>query len=127
MISTDFCNLQSRFGLHFCTVAAQAGDDPQENYVSFQFKGGAADLMRRVRRARLVAELLEERGFRVEVREDALFARLEGLDRKDTLDRVAVLGYVVIHTRQLDMAMGNEAVIGPLREKMEKDIAGLSG
>ncbi|MCM0755352.1 PEP-utilizing enzyme [Desulfovibrio aminophilus] len=127
MISKEFCNLQSRFGFHFCTVEAQAGDDPQENYVSFQFKGGAADLPRRRSRALLVAGLLEERDFRVEVREDALFARLEGLDQAATLDRVAVLGYVVIHTRQLDMAMGNEAVIGPLREKMEKDIAGLSG
>jgi pyruvate,water dikinase len=126
MISKDFCNLQSRFGFHFCTVEAQAGDDPQENYVSFQFKGGAADLMRRVRRARLVAELLEERGFRVEVREDALFARLEGLDRKDTLDRVAVLGYVVIHTRQLDMAMANDGLIASLRDKMDKDLDGLS-
>ena len=125
MISKEFCNLQSRFGFHFCTVEAQAGDDPQENYVSFQFKGGAADLSRRVRRARLVAELLEERDFRVEVREDALFARLEGFDKTATLDRVAVLGYVVIHTRQLDMAMANDGLIAQLRDKMDKDLARL--
>ena len=125
MISKDFCNLQSRFGFHFCTVEAQAGDDPQENYVSFQFKGGAADLSRRVRRARLVAELLEERDFRVEVREDALFARLEGFDKAATLDRVAVLGYVVIHTRQLDMAMANDGLIAQLRDKMDKDLSQL--
>ena len=125
MVSKDFCNLQSRFGFHFCTVEAQAGDDAQENYVSFQFKGGAADLMRRVRRARLVAELLEERDFRVEVREDALFARLEGFDKAATLDRVAVLGYVVIHTRQLDMAMANDGLIAQHRDKMDKDLNGL--
>jgi len=75
-----------------------------------------------VRRARLVAELLEERDFRVEVREDALFARLEGFDKAATLDRVAVLGYVVIHTRQLDMAMANDGLIASLRDKMDKDI-----
>lgn len=111
MISKHFCNLQSRFGYHFTSVEALAGPRPRENYIRFQFKGGAADHHRKVRRARFVGEILEEFGFQTKVREDAMFARLDDCDQDFIEDRLELLGHILIHTRQLDMIMNREDVV----------------
>jgi pyruvate,water dikinase len=122
MISKNFCSLNSRFGFHFLTVETLVGERPSENYVSFQFKGGAADYPRRVKRAIFVGGLLEVFGFRTEVKEDAVFARLEGYDEEFMMQRLRVLGYLLMHTRQLDMIMANDASLQQIREKMCKDL-----
>lgn len=126
MISSTFMNLQARFGYHFCTVETQAGPNAHENYVSFQFKGGAASLDRRVARAVMVGDLLEGCGFRVDVKEDALFAVAESRDARESLAHTAVLGYLVVHTRQIDMIMHNKPYVAALREKFLRDIAPLA-
>ncbi len=126
MISRDFCNLTSRLGFHFSTVEALVGDQAFENYIRFAFKGGAADYPRRVLRARFVTEILERYDFKVDVKEDALFARLEGENKEYLLSRLRVLGYVTIHTRQLDMIMLNEADVQYYAEKISRDLEKLS-
>lgn len=111
MISKHFCNLQSRFGYHFTSVEALAGPRPRENYIRFQFKGGAADHQRKVRRAKFVGEILDEFNFRTRVREDALFARLDDCDQEFIENHLEILGHILIHTRQLDMIMNREDVV----------------
>lgn len=123
LISSTFMNLQARFGYHFCTVESQAGGNSHENYVSFQFKGGAASLDRRKLRAQMVGKLLEEYGFRVDIKEDALFATAEGYDAEQSLRRTVLLGYLVIHTRQVDMIMHNTAAAQALEHKLNADMA----
>lgn len=111
MISRQFCNLQSRFGYHFTSVEALAGPRPRENYIRFQFKGGAADYHRRERRTRFVGELLDEFGFQTRTREDALFARIDDCEQNFVEKRLEILGHLLIHTRQLDMIMSNEDAV----------------
>ena len=123
MVSRSFCSLQSRFGFHFSTVEALVGERAAENYASFQFKGGAANLQRRLQRVALVADILREHAFTVETVEDSLRARLEGLDEPAMCDKLKILGFLIIHTRQLDMVMANEASSAECREKLRTGIA----
>lgn len=126
MISRNYCSLNSRFGFHFSGVETLVGERAQENYISFQFKGGAADFPRRVARAAFVADILRTRGFMAEVKEDAVFARLDGGDEAFMCNRLRLLGYLIIHTRQLDMVMANAAAFHRQREKILRDLESLS-
>jgi pyruvate,water dikinase len=126
MISRNFCSLQSRFGFHFSTVETLASERGLENYISFQFMGGAADYQRRHTRAVFIGSILEEQDFRVEVRGDALFARLEGHEEEVVKEKLKVLGYLIIHTRQLDMIMADGTSINSCRERIVNDLKALS-
>jgi pyruvate,water dikinase len=127
MVSKHFCSLQSRFGFHFSTVETLVGERSQENYISFSFKGGAANFERRRTRAILVSEVLEEWDFRTELREDAVFARVEGYEQAFMEDRLKVLGYLAMHTRQIDMVMADPAQVAKYAEKIRKDIDKILG
>ncbi|MFA4909720.1 MAG: PEP/pyruvate-binding domain-containing protein [Desulfobacteria bacterium] len=122
MISKNFCSLHSRFGFHFSIVEALVSERAIENYISFQFKGGAADYQRKVRRAFFVGRILEEFGFRIEVKEDALFSRVEGVEEGFMKERLRIIGYLIIHTRQLDMIMLDDASISSQKEKIMNDL-----
>jgi len=122
MISKDYCCLNSRLGAHFSIIEALVSERRRENYVSFQFKGGAADHARRIKRVMFVREILEEYGFRVEVNEDHMTARLEGRDLEFMKNRLRILGYLTLHTRQLDMVMAREGLVSYYRDKIHKDI-----
>ncbi|WP_462324101.1 PEP/pyruvate-binding domain-containing protein [Desulfoplanes sp.] len=127
MISKHFCNLQSRFGYHFTSIEGLVGERVRENYLRFQFKGGAADYQRKVRRAEFIGEILENYDFQTRVREDAMFARMDNYEQPFLETRLIVLGYLLMHTRQLDMIMSNENVVARYRKKIVQDIEKILG
>lgn len=125
IISDNYMILQARYGYHFCTVECLAGQDSHENFVSFQFKGGAADRERRRLRARLLADLLESQGFRADVKDDSLFAVAEDFDEQEILQRARLLGYLLIHSRQVDMIMRETQRAEALAKKLAEDMQSL--
>lgn len=127
MISKNFMSLHSRFGFHFSMVETLVGERPPENYLSFSFKGGAADMDRKLARVRFIAELLEESGFVTRVREDMLSSRVEGLEAEDMEQRIKLVGYLIMHTRQLDMIMSDATAVERYRQKMRSDLRNLCG
>lgn len=125
LVSKYFCNLSVRLGYHFALAEAHVGDMLTENYVSFTFKGGAADRHRRGLRVHLLKEILGAYGFRCEQKMDALSARVEKRPSDYLLTRLKILGYLVIHTRQIDMVMEDMDAVERYREKLTTGIDAL--
>ncbi len=125
LISRNFCNMSIRLGYHFALVESHISEMLTENYVSFQFKGGAADDRRRLLRLDLIGEVLSQYDFRVTRKEDTLTARLEKMEAPFLLERLKVLGYLLIHTRQIDMVMEDRAMVAHYRQKINMDLESL--
>jgi len=126
VVSRRFCSLTSRLGFHFATAAAYLGKDARESYVAFQFRGGAACAERRERRVRLISRILQQFGFFTDIEKDDLYARIEGQQEEYLEKCLVVLGHVMTHTRQLDMAMCNDAIVDLYYDEIMKGIASLA-
>jgi pyruvate,water dikinase len=122
IIARDFCAMQSRYGFHFASVEALVPERAADSFIVFRFRGGAADLARRLERVSLVAGLLRERGFVVTTLADGLQARLEGLESARLLEELRVLGFLCMHTRQLDMVMGNPEAVLRARARLREGL-----
>jgi pyruvate, water dikinase len=123
IVSKNFCHLSTRLGFHFSTVESYLGDLTAENYVWFTFKGGAADRQRKEQRGRLIRMVLEHFHFWVQTKGDWLSARLERQEKALLKDRLKVLGYLILHTRQLDMILGDHSRVNWYLEEMLKEIS----
>lgn len=127
MISKHYCCLNSRLGFHFTTLEAYVGTRDSENYISFRFQGGAANQDRRLKRVRLIRDFLTGYGFNVTIKKDHLNARIKGGDADTMTGRLKILGYLSIHTRQLDMVTTNQALVNRYYQKFKYDIESVFG
>lgn len=106
IVAASYCNFSSRIGYHFAAVDAYCTSMQTRNYVSFRFKGGAADDARRARRCALIGAILKRLDFQVDQRRDLVNARIRKYPREAILDRLVQVGRLIVATRQLDMRMG---------------------
>ena len=110
ILTRNYVNFSIRLGYHFSMIEAYAGDSLNDNYIRFFFKGGGAAVDRRLRRVRLIKEILKAMGFRVNVKEDVINAILTKYDQATIEKYLTIMGKLTAYTKQLDMAMFNDAV-----------------
>jgi len=111
IISDKYLNFSSRVGYHYSVLDSYCGKTINKNYITFAFKGGAADDVRRNRRARAIAMILESIGFSVEVTGDRVSARFQKYDSFTIEEKLDLVGRLLQFTRQMDMLMSNEASV----------------
>jgi pyruvate, water dikinase len=111
IISDKYMNYTARVGYHFSIVDSYCGDSQNKNYISFRFHGGAADHVRRSRRASAIAEVLKEHRFSVELKHDLINARLSKGSREETLKQLEMIGSLLQFFRQMDAAMATDDAV----------------
>jgi pyruvate,water dikinase len=110
VISGSYMNFSIRLGYHFSMVEAYAGENINDNYIKFFFTGGGAVADRRLRRVRLIKEIIKKMGFRVSIKNDVINAMLTKYRQPDMENILVVMGRLTAFTKQLDMAMYNDDV-----------------
>jgi pyruvate, water dikinase len=110
VLGREYMILSLRMGYHFTTVEAMCTDLPGNNYIRMQYKGGGAAVSRRARRIALMGEILARMGFRNFGKGDFMDAKVSYDSRQDTADKLRMLGRITMMTKQLDMALSNDAI-----------------
>ncbi|RJP57777.1 MAG: phosphoenolpyruvate synthase [Deltaproteobacteria bacterium] len=114
IISDKYLNFSSRVGYHYSILDSYCSQTPSMNYITFSFKGGAADDIRRNRRVRAIAIILQSLDFTVEVTGDRVDARYQKHEISLIEDKLDMIGRLLQFTRQMDMLMNNEASVEAL-------------
>lgn len=110
ILSGEYMILSLRMGYHFNTIEAMCTDQPSKNYIRMQFKEGGASIDRRVRRIKLIMDILTEMGYEHHTKGDFLDSIVSYESREDTRYKLHQLGRLSMLTKQLDMALSNDAV-----------------
>ncbi len=110
IIASDYMNLSTRLGFHFATIDSYLGT-PEDSYVSLTFYGGGAEVVRRIRRVRFLAKVLQHVEFRVELKDDSLTARVDHLELPVLEEKLDILGRLMMVSKQMDMVMFNDAMV----------------
>jgi pyruvate,water dikinase len=110
VLGQEYMVVSLRMGYHFTTIEALCSAEPSKNFIIMQYKLGGASLDRRMRRLRLITEILSTLGFRNLSEGDALDSRVTYLEQDSALGRLRLLGRLMILTKQLDMALSNDSI-----------------
>jgi pyruvate, water dikinase len=121
LISRNYMNFSIRLGYHFSLVEAYAGENINDNYIRFFFKGGGAALDRRLRRVELIKHILRQMDFRVTVKEDVINAVISGYGQGYIEEKLEIMGKLTAYTKQLDMTLYNDSVASMFKDQFTKE------
>ncbi len=111
VISDEYLNFNTRLGYHFAVIDTYCGQVINDNYITFSFKGGAADIARRSRRALLLSQILKRLGFKVETRGDLVRAELKKYAPAMITEKLDMLGRLLGAVRLLDMMLSDDGQV----------------
>jgi pyruvate,water dikinase len=109
ILSADYMNLAAKFGYHFATIDAFISGNIGQNYVSFQFSGGAGSYYGKSLRVAFLGSVLRQLGFQVNLRGDLIDGSITGYDRPSLEDKLDQIGRLLASSRLLDMTLSNPA------------------
>lgn len=121
VISDEYLNFNSRLGYHFAVVDAYCGAKVNDNYITFSFKGGAADIGRRSRRASLIAKILKGLGLKTEIKGDMVRGEIKKYDCELIREKLDIMGRLLGAVRLLDMKLSDEGQIDWYVEQFFKE------
>jgi pyruvate,water dikinase len=111
VLSDSYLNFNSRLGYHFAVLDAYCGSRVNDNYVAFSFKGGAADIGRRSRRALLIANVLKRLGLKIQIKGDMVQGEIKKYDCALMEEKLDMIGRLLGAVRLLDMMLSDEGQI----------------
>jgi pyruvate, water dikinase len=120
VVSEKYLNFSSRLGYHFATLDTYCGQNINNNYITFYFKGGAADIDRRSRRAVLIASILKKMGFAVNQKGDMVKGELKKHNSYMIQEKLDLLGRLMGAVRLLDMVLDDDRKIDWCRDQFFK-------
>jgi pyruvate,water dikinase len=108
VIAGHYLNFNSRLGYHFTTIDSFCGPAVNDNYITFYFKGGAADIGRRSRRALMIAQILKQLHFKVELKGDMVRGEIKKFEEAAIAEKLDLLGRLLGTVRLLDMHLAED-------------------
>ena len=120
IISDKYLNFSSRVGYHYSVLDSYCGPAVNMNYITFSFKGGAADDTRRNRRIRAIGLILRNLDFVVEASGDRVDARFQKYESPLIEEKLDLVGRLLLYTRQMDMLMHSEESVEALADNFLK-------
>ncbi len=116
VVSGEYMNLSIKFGYHFATIDTLWTDNPEENYISLQFGGGAGSYHGRSLRIHFLSEVLQRLGFMLQISGDVLDATLKGYDSTSMEEALDQLGRLLASSRLLDLGIPSQNTVDGMIE-----------
>lgn len=114
LIGTDYLNFSARFGYHFATLDTFCSDEPDHNYLSLQFSGGAGTFFGKTLRLQFLGKILIKLGCTVNLQGDLLEASFNRFPRSEMFECLDQIGRLLASSRLLDMAIANQQEVDTL-------------
>ena len=108
IISDCYMNFFSRLGYHFSRLDAYASEELNNNYINFNFRGGAADPIRRMRRAKIVTKVLETLNFSVSHNNDHVLATIRKIPASSIFSLLTEIGRLMGAVRNVDVTLTSD-------------------
>jgi pyruvate,water dikinase len=105
IVADCYMNFFSRLGYHFTRLDAYASEEINNNYINFNFRGGAADPVRRMRRAKVITRVLETLNFSVTHKGDHVLATIRKITSSSILSLLTEIGRLMGAVRNVDVTL----------------------
>ena len=110
VLGETYMMLSMRMGYHYTTFEAVCTEEVSKNFIRMQYKEGGASLDRRIRRIRLITEILTRIGFENYSHQDFLNTIIAYQDQPSIEEKLRLMGRLTMMTKQLDMALSSDDI-----------------